>query len=95
MLNIFYECSQLRFTHLLVVQFSMNWTPEVTHTIAAVPSGVKYMALEKAGRDVIRLSWLLECERAGALLPLKPRHYLHLGPTTLQGASNVDCHGDG
>ena len=34
-------------------------------------------------RDVLHISWLLECERQRARVPLRPRYYLHMSRASL------------
>jgi hypothetical protein len=35
-------------------------------------------------RDVLHISWLLECERQRARVPLRPRYYLHMSRASLR-----------
>ncbi|KAK9791616.1 hypothetical protein WJX73_000051 [Symbiochloris irregularis] len=68
------------------------WSPGVTHLIAATTSGHTWQAHEKAGHDIITLDWLLECESARRLVPLRPQHYLLLGSS--RNGDKFDAFGD-
>ncbi|KAH7314911.1 hypothetical protein KP509_21G026900 [Ceratopteris richardii] len=67
--------------HKLVIQnggrFAMNLSASVTHIIAAEKRGIQYKAAA-LGRDVIHVSWFLDCCAQKALVPLRPRYFLHL-----------------
>lgn len=41
--------------------------------------------LKRDDRDVICIAWLLQCEREGRLVPLRPRYYLHMSRASLVG----------
>jgi hypothetical protein len=44
-------------------------------------------------RDVLHISWLLECERQRARVPLRPRYYLHMSHANLRvRVAEGTCH---
>lgn len=56
--------------------------------------------LKRDDRDVVCIAWLLQCERDGRLVPLRPRHYLHMSRASLvsgllRGNSNREVAGQG
>lgn len=67
--------------HKLVVEnggsFSMNLNDSVTHAIAAEKKGIRYQAAA-VHKDIIHESWVMDCCLEKALLPLRPKYYLHL-----------------
>ncbi|KAK9855168.1 hypothetical protein WJX84_006864 [Apatococcus fuscideae] len=73
---------------------SQNWTPLVTHSIAAEKSGFKFQAHLKQQRDVISMRWLQECQDQHMLSPLRPHHYLFLSEGTKQKMPDIDQFGD-
>lgn len=75
-------------------QVSQNWTPSVTHSIAAEKTGFKYQAHIKQQRDVISMRWLREIQDQQRLVPLQPHHYLYLSEATLQKMPDIDRFGD-
>lgn len=46
-------------------------------------SGSKVKAHVSKDRDVVSISWLLECRRVGRRVPLRPRHFIHRSTTSL------------
>lgn len=56
--------------------------------LSCIVAGQEDKALDKLkrdDRDVICVAWLLQCEREGRLVPLRPRHYLHMSRASLVG----------
>lgn len=74
---------------------SMNYYSSVTHIVASYNDPKVRFHCNK-DRDVIALSWLVRCKRAGVKLPLRPRDYLCMSKDTRQRASErFDESGDG
>lgn len=65
----------------------------MTHIIAQDTESFQYKArLDK--RDMIDVRWLLECAEQRRLVPLRPRHYLHLTRATMDSCPDMDPYGD-
>ncbi len=56
---------------------------------------VRRLAASDRGADIVLSSWLLECAAAPTgVVPLLPRHYLHMSSKTRnQDAVHMDAHG--
>lgn len=59
-------------------KIAMNLSQSVTHVFATEPKGVQYNVAVSSNFDVIHISWLLLVIEEKELLPILPRHYLHL-----------------
>lgn len=84
--------------HKMVVEhggsFSMNLNDSVTHSIAADKRGIKYQAAVKHG-DVIHYSWVIDCCKEKALLPLRPKYFLSLSELSKENMKeDIDAFGD-
>ncbi|GAQ79067.1 putative DNA ligase 4 [Klebsormidium nitens] len=73
---------------------SENVTDDVTHAVAGRPGGIKWSAI-CARMDIIHTDWLAECDAQGELLPVRPRHRLHLAELANDARSDeLDGFGD-
>eukprot|EP00854_Cymbomonas_tetramitiformis_P010924 gene10924-12923_t len=64
------------------------YNAEVTHILADHRGGLHYEAHVKHDRDVYSIAWVEECVEQGAVVPLRPKHRLHVSTTT---AATGDC----
>ncbi|MCO5600365.1 hypothetical protein L7F22_054476 [Adiantum nelumboides] len=86
------------YLHRLVIQnggvFAMNLSTSITHAVAAQKKGMQYQAAASK-RDVIHVSWVLDCCAQRVLLPLKPKYFLHLSKDSkVKAMEDVDDFGD-
>ncbi len=67
----------------------------VTHVIAQDAESMPFKAHMRADKhDMIDVRWLLECGEQQRLVPLRPRHYLHLTRGTMASSPNMTPYGD-
>ena len=78
------------------MQVYQNPGAAVTHYLAQPDTDLAHGKARMrmlAGHDIASVDWLLECADAGNLLPLRPKHYLHLSRRTRLDSSAMDRFG--
>eukprot|EP01018_Ginkgo_biloba_P000901 Gb_34190 [translate_table: standard] len=74
---------------------AMNLSQCVTHVIASEAKGLQFKVAVSSDCDVIHISWLLATMELKELVPILPRHYLHLSTTSKKTIEeSVDEFGD-
>jgi len=73
-------------------QVAQHHCPAVTHVIAS-PAEAEGLVWERmwAGKDVISLDWLLQCNAETQRVPLCPQHYLAGGPAAIAADLGVEA----